>query len=188
MKDVLDALHSAWMWAKANPTIAWPILTAILTTTFKPRTPEAYARLAAHRPVWFFTRAAALLQLIGALGLDPVKAAAVLIKLLGGKQDPVPVPVETPKVRPETVLPPLMLILVLSLGSSGCALFTKGGARTVLDIAQSVCIVAHSELPDSDVANACGLAGPFLGPMRELLTSSREASAKAAKAGAAKCQ
>ena len=52
-------LASAKDWALANPTIAWPILSAVLVLLFKPRTPAQYAALAARHPTWFFARLAA---------------------------------------------------------------------------------------------------------------------------------
>lgn len=42
--------------------VVWPLLTALVSGLFKPRTPEAYAELP--------PRLAAFLKLVGALGLD----------------------------------------------------------------------------------------------------------------------
>jgi hypothetical protein len=74
-------------WVLQNPAIAWPIISSLIVVTLKPRTPEAYAAMSAIRPTWFFARLAALLQLIGALGLDPVKALQVVSKVFTGKQN-----------------------------------------------------------------------------------------------------
>lgn len=167
---------SIWPWVEAHPVFAsvifWPIITAIVTWFLKPRSPEEYAALAANHP-----RIAQVLRLVGALGLDLPK----VLQILGDLVKRVP---KGPVV--------IFLLVGLSFGSSGCALFTKGNAKSVLDLAQTLCIVAHQTLPDSDVAKVCGLSEPFFDPMRELLSSSRQASAKAAaeasaKAGAAKC-
>lgn len=86
---LLDAFDNWnwWAWCKANPAVAWPIVTAIVTVVLKPRSPAAYAAMSAIRPRWFFSRFAALLQLIGALGLDPIKALQVIGKVFTGKQD-----------------------------------------------------------------------------------------------------
>lgn len=74
-------------WCKENPTIAWPIISGVIVTIFKPRTPLQYAALSAVYPRWFFARFAALLQLIGALGVDPSKALKAASKVITGKQN-----------------------------------------------------------------------------------------------------
>lgn len=78
------------------------------------------------------------------------------------------------------------LTLAVALLASGCALFTPKNIRTLLDLAETTCIVAHQDLPDADVAKACGLAEPFFEPMRNVLASSRQVSAKAAVDAAAR--
>lgn len=77
----------------------------------------------------------------------------------------------------------LMLLAFASL--SACTPGQRGAVRSVLDVAQVACIVAHQELPDSAVADACSVTDPFFGPMREVLASSRKASAKAVAAARA---
>lgn len=73
-------LHTALAWVAAHDefmlAFGWPVLTALLTVALKPRTPEEYAALP--------PRLAAFLQLIAALGLDPIKAVAVTRKLVSG--------------------------------------------------------------------------------------------------------
>jgi hypothetical protein len=117
MTTVLDALTACWAWVLAHPTYAWPLISALVTIALKPRTPEQYAAMAAMRPVWFWSRFAPLLQLVGALGLDPVKALAVLSKVFTGKQD-------------STGRPPMgglvvVLAIGLAVGTSACASFQK---------------------------------------------------------------
>jgi hypothetical protein len=68
-----------------SAVILWPLVTAFLTVLFKPRTPEAYESLAKKEPAWFFSRFAASWQLLGALGLDPIKATEAAKKVLSGK-------------------------------------------------------------------------------------------------------
>lgn len=67
MKEFLD-------FAESHPVLfsalVWPLITAIVTALFKPRTPEEYAALP--------PRLAAFLRLIAALGLDPVKAVKIV--------------------------------------------------------------------------------------------------------------
>lgn len=86
-------------FAAAHPelmaAIVWPVLSAVITALFKPRTPEEYAALATNWP-----RLAAFLQLVGALGIDPVKAVVALKKIPKGKSLPPPPP---PAPRPPNV-------------------------------------------------------------------------------------
>ncbi len=63
--------------------IAWPLMTALVTLIFKPRTPEQYEALAQHWP-----RLARALILIAALGFDPIKATKAARQLVDGKPDP----------------------------------------------------------------------------------------------------
>lgn len=102
----VTAVWSAFLWvwalAKAHPAISTPILGALLTVVFKPRTGDQYARLAARNPVWLFTRVAAMLQLVAALFPDPVKAQAIVIKVFTGKQDVEKLP---PAISPANALP-----------------------------------------------------------------------------------
>lgn len=85
--------------------IGWAVLTAVLTTLFKPQTPEQYARIAVKHP-----RLADFWRLVGALGLDPVKAVMVIRELVTpydkNDQDP---PAQTPLLvderRTATTLP-----------------------------------------------------------------------------------
>jgi hypothetical protein len=81
-------MHAIVQWARANPglmaAVVWPFVLAVITAAVKPRSPEAYERLAKHSPVWFFTRLAAFLQLLGALGIDPVKVVLALSKVVMG--------------------------------------------------------------------------------------------------------
>ena len=68
-------------FVEAHPALfsvlVWPLLTAIITAVFKPRTPEEYDALP--------PRVAAALKLVAALGLDPVKGLEALKQLLAPK-------------------------------------------------------------------------------------------------------
>lgn len=89
--SILRSLYTALLWglalARAHPSISGPLVGSLVTLVFKPRSPEAYSRLAARHPVWFFSRVAPLLQLIGALFPDTQKASKVIVKVITGKQD-----------------------------------------------------------------------------------------------------
>ena len=80
-------------WVRLHPVFAafvfWPILTATITVLLKPRTPQEYATIASRSPSWLWPRVAAGLQLVGALGLDPVKVLKVLAKIIRGTGAPV---------------------------------------------------------------------------------------------------
>lgn len=83
-------------------------------------------------------------------------------------------------------------IALVSLATmSGCAGWQKQ-AKGILDVAQVACILAHQNMPDSDVAELCDIAQPLWGPMRSVLSNARLASADAAakaaaRASASKC-
>jgi len=53
-------------------------------------------------------------------------------------------------------------------------------AKDALAIADTLCIIAHQELPDTDVAKACGIAGPAFGPMQKVLSEARTGANRAA--------
>ena len=97
------------MWLSTPLGIAvtsWVAL-GLCTLVFKPRTPESYASLALRKPTFLFTRLAALLQLIGALGIDPAKVATALLKIMLGSFETVvaikaPVIEKVPDTKPES--------------------------------------------------------------------------------------
>ncbi len=84
---IVPALVWLLTMIREYPAISTPILGALFTLLFKPRTPGQYAAIARRNPVWFFARLAAMLQLIGALFPDTQKATRVLMKVITGKQD-----------------------------------------------------------------------------------------------------
>lgn len=71
-------------FAESHPALfaalVWPLLTAIVTAMFKPRTPEEYAALP--------PKLAAFLRLIAALGLDPVKAVKIVQEATAKEKKP----------------------------------------------------------------------------------------------------
>ena len=80
-------------WAKAHPELvsafAWPILSAVVTGLFKPRTKSEYDVL-----ILSYPRLAKWLQAIGALGVDVPR----ILDLLRPKSVPPPPPPPTPTV------------------------------------------------------------------------------------------
>jgi hypothetical protein len=84
---MLVLIDKLWAWCLSNPLVAWPVFTAIVTFFVKPRSPARYAAMSAMYPKWFWSRFAPFLQLLGALGLDPVKATRAVMKIITGKQD-----------------------------------------------------------------------------------------------------
>lgn len=90
MNYIRASLLWVLMMIREYPAISTPVLGGLFTLIFKPRTPAQYMRLARRNPVWFFSRLAAMLQLIGAIFPDPAKATKVLMKVISGKQTPNP--------------------------------------------------------------------------------------------------
>ena len=76
-------------WAVFMAVVGWNIITAVLTSVFKPQTPDQYARLALKHP-----RLADIWRAVGALGIDPVKFVLVLREVL------------RPELVPITYVPP----------------------------------------------------------------------------------
>ncbi len=133
-------------WVDAHPVFAtlilWPIISSLVTLLLKPRSPAEYTAMASRSPVWLWSRLTPMLQLVGALGLDPVKALAVLSKVVTGKQNGGP---------PKPPMPPALLILIaLTFGifASGCALFTKQNACRLINTADDVCTMISVPTPD----------------------------------------
>ena len=65
------------------------------------------------------------------------------------------------------------------LAALACTPGQRQAARTVLDVVQVTCVIANQALGDAKVAEICDIAGPLIDPMRQILTSSRMASAQA---------
>lgn len=70
---------------------------------------------------------------------------------------------------------------------SGCTPDQRGYARTALDVVQAACIIANSALPESKIADVCGITGPFLGPMKDLLAAQKAAGSADAGASPVIC-
>jgi len=173
-------------WVEAHPVFAtvvfWPLVTAILTAVLKPRTPEQYVALAARNPSWFFARWAAFLQLVGATGLDPVKALKILRKFWGGKFEPLPPP-SGPSKLPFVVLFVGAGALVTS--TTGCTpAMKKLGEDLAVD--KTKCAIANLDVPPEEMLRRC-LIGASEAPAYEAVAAeARAVSAKQAIFAAAR--
>jgi hypothetical protein len=81
-----------------------------------------------------------------------------------------------------TVACSVAALLISALSLSQCTPGQREGARTALDITQTLCVIANQVLPDTSIAQICGIAGPLIDPMKDILASARTASARAASA------
>jgi len=86
---------------------------------------------------------------------------------------------------PDKIDPPggAKMVPILAVGAiisslfMGCTQGFRDGARSALDVVQAACVIANAALPESKVAEICGVTEPFFGPMRSLLASTRAAAA-----------
>ena len=145
-------LAAAWAWAKLHPELVWPIISGLFVLLFKKRSPEEYAALAARHPVWFFARFAAFTQLVGALGIDPMKAAAAVAKIFWGTDKPPSSPPSGP-----SALVVLVFGAVLSVSAAGCSFFTAQNAQKLIDAGKVACIVEHAFIDDATMNAVCDL-------------------------------
>jgi hypothetical protein len=78
-------MSSVLAFVEAHPdlvsVVLWPLITALVTALFKPRSPEEYEAMP--------PRVAAGLKLLAALGVDPVKAVEAVKQLVSGKAEKV---------------------------------------------------------------------------------------------------
>jgi hypothetical protein len=70
----------------------WPLLSAVVSWVFKPRTTDEYAAM---NP-----RLASVLRLVGALGIDPAKALQAIAGIFGSPQKFTVVTLKTPPSEP----------------------------------------------------------------------------------------
>lgn len=74
-----------WLSTSLGQAILLWLCISLAGAILKPRSPEAYARLAAHWPKPICSRVAAFLQLVGAWGIDYVKVGTALAKIVTGR-------------------------------------------------------------------------------------------------------
>lgn len=179
MKETaLQYAHMFWAWVVANPTWSMPIIGAIITLIFKPRSSLQYALMATKQPIWFWARVAALLQLIGAIFPDPVKARKVLMKFIYGDIDPI----EPPK-GPPGAIPMLLLAGALAFGTTSC---TKEQVinTAVLFAEKAQCALLNSNLPNEQIIAKCAIEPGDIERILALVGTHREQAAKQAVAAA----
>ncbi len=122
-----------------------------------------------------------------------------IFDLTGDDDDDDDLPGPPGAVKPEAVVrtlpkaPVQRRALVLCAAAAvalavGCTPEQRGTARDALGFLQVACIVANAAMPDSKVAEVCGITGPFVGPMRDVLAGARrQAAVSRETAGSAAC-
>lgn len=179
---ILATLHVLWAWVVQNPAYSAPIIGAIFTEIFKPRTAVQYASIAARNPVWFFSRWVAFLQLVAAVFPDPVKARKIILKVIfgsgynggDGPANPAVVASEAPTKRDVSERTSLaakahleirkrlslrrfsMFASVVTLFVVGC---TKqqllGGGDLLMN--KALCALQYSDLPPAQIIEKCAV-------------------------------
>jgi len=74
------------------------------------------------------------------------------------------------------------IVLSTLLFLASCTPAERQDVSVVLGLTKALCIVDRQALPDSEVASICGIAGPLLDAMQQLLASVRGQSMQAATA------
>ena len=67
-------------WFGVHWEIAWPILSAVLVTLMRSKTPEEWVALGERNPRWH-----GAINLVRALGVDPVKASRAVGQIVTGR-------------------------------------------------------------------------------------------------------
>ncbi len=62
-----------------------------------------------------------------------------------------------------------------------CTPGQKQDARTVIDLGKNACIIANQALPDEEIARICGIVGPLLDIMKDILSTARTETARQVK-------
>lgn len=191
----MPSLDTIAAWAEAHPylmtAVVWPFVLAFLTLVLKPRTPLEYARIATMKPVAFFSRLVVVLQLIGALGLDPVKVVKLLQKLIsppriGASGLPIidqsdPPPSSGSRIRSAARSSGVALLLAAALFTFGA--FVLSGcspkALSVLDLLarKTQCAIANQDLPNEEILRKCAIDAADAKTILDLVGESRQVAA-----------
>lgn len=70
------------------------------------------------------------------------------------------------------------LIMFAVALAAACTPGQRQAARTVLDFAQTLCVVSHAASDDATVAQVCGITEALLPEMRKLVSAERTAAAQ----------
>jgi hypothetical protein len=195
MQNIVNALSAASGWAESHPAlfaaVVWPFVLGLLNLLFKPKTPDEYAAVARFSP-----RLAGFLQLLGTLGIDPTKAATVLLEKVvkgnGGPPASPPAPPVGPTILPSNEVPAsgprrLAALIVGAILLVGCAAFQK--VVTYLPTPeQDACVIMDVERGITDpltVIGDCHLVDWAVDDVRRLIAGAERA--KAARPKAAGC-
>lgn len=76
------------------------------------------------------------------------------------------------------------------IGVMACTPGQRQAASSALDVLETLCIISNQAMPDAKVAEICGITGPFIKPMQDILAGARHETAQAvtaARASAARC-
>lgn len=196
----MPSLDKFAAWAEAHPylmaAVVWPFVLALLTILLKPRSREEYARIATMRPVAFFSRFVVLLQLVGALGLDPVKVVKLLQKIVSPPKigrSGLPM-IEDSDDSPNSSRMMLaarrvggMLLLVTGLFLVGTFILPGCSPKvlSVIDLLarKTQCAIANQDLPDVEILRKCAIDAADAKTILDLVGESRQvAAAKANQA------
>ena len=75
--------------------------------------------------------------------------------------------------------------IVLVAALVACTPEQRQDAKTVLDVVKVTCIIANQALSDTEIASVCDVVGPYLSPMRDVLASARDTTARTMRAARA---
>ncbi len=98
-----------------------------------------------------------------------------------------PAPVRTSPAKPPGGVRSMLAVLlsftlVGTISTIACTPGQRQALRTVLDIVDTTCIIAHQALADAEVLRVCAIKDEAKDAAREVLSSSRTASAQAVAA------
>lgn len=148
----MNFLHLLGAWIVANPAISMPVIGALITFFYKPRTDAEHVALATKNPMWFFSRLAAVLHLVGAIFPDVASARAHIFKLIYG----ISLPKDPSGPSGPSALPVLLLGFALIVGTSSC---TQGQViNSALLFAEKVqCALANDDLSIDKLLVKCAI-------------------------------
>lgn len=190
----MEYLTQAWGWIRVAAVWAynhpqfWPLVLALVAWLGKPRTPAEYAKIAARAPTAFWSRWVEVMRLVGALGLDPIKAVKVIRKIAESfkKDDDGPPP---PPSGPSVMTPLLVFIsLCLALTQTSCsaAKWEAFGKDLLAD--KTRCAMTYMDLSRDEVIKKCAINWDDIDRIWDLVSQARQDRDKAAEQAAARAK